>query len=103
MDNAAGLASFKFTSDLKSLPYYPSTWNWQKTLGGFSSWIYGDYTKSGKSIKINIKVKDMYNFNKDQQDIETGSPDNDNGRFAVLGWAKEFITYGTFSYSGTIT
>lgn len=27
-------------------------------------------------------------------DIATGLPDDSNGRFAVLGWAKSFFTYG---------
>ena len=38
--------------------------------------------------------KDRYNFNGGAVDIATGLPDNANGRFAVLGWAKSFITNG---------
>lgn len=28
------------------------------------------------------------------QDIASGTPDEVNGRFAVLGWAKSFFTVG---------
>lgn len=46
-------------------------------------------------------MEDMYNFNPCQADIASGTPDAVNGRFAELGWAQEFKTYG--SLTQTIT
>lgn len=44
---------------------------------------------------ITIHEKDRYNFNRGSLDIATHTPDEVNGRFAVLGWAHSFITNGT--------
>ncbi|MDD3173815.1 MAG: hypothetical protein PHF63_09170 [Herbinix sp.] len=43
---------------------------------------------------ITIHEVDKYNFNKGLADIASGTPDDVNGRFAELGWAKSFMTYG---------
>jgi hypothetical protein len=40
-------------------------------------------------------MEDFYNFNKGQVDIATGLPDDPNGRFEVLGWAKSFFSRAT--------
>lgn len=50
---------------------------------------------------VTFYMEDMYNFNPGQADIASGTPDAVNGRFAELGWAKEFKTYG--SLTQTIT
>ena len=47
-------------------------------------------------------MEDMYNFNPDHIDIESGTPDNINGRFLELGWAKEFKTYGNYAVHGVV-
>ena len=39
----------------------------------------------------------MYNFNPGKSDIVSGTPDDENGRFSELGWAKEFRTYGALT------
>ena len=74
--------------------------NWQKTIGGHSAYAHGKITineKTGKAtMKITFTMEDMYNFNRNQYDIGTGTPDYINGRFQELGWAKEFKTYGSF-------
>ena len=43
----------------------------------------------------------MYNFNPGQSDIASGTPDAVNGRFAELGWAKEFKTSGSLTQTVT--
>lgn len=47
------------------------------------------------SMQITIHAIDRYNFNKGAADIATGAPDNENGRFEVLGWARSFTTRGS--------
>ena len=79
----------------------PSTENWQKTVGKHWIWghakvetcIDGDPNKFGMTITIH--EKDRYNFNRGALDIATNTPDEINGRFAVLGWAHSFFTNGT--------
>lgn len=70
--------------------------NWQKTLGAFVAWGSATVTyKNGQYTMIfTLNVKDRYNFNRGMSDIATGISDDVNGRFAVLGWAKSFMTYG---------
>lgn len=69
----------------------------QKVIGAHHIWGNADISvdQNGKyTMKITINEIDKYNFNKGMSDIVTGSPDNENGCFAVLGWAKSFMTYG---------
>lgn len=47
------------------------------------------------AMTITVHEKDRYNFNRGSSDIATGTPDEVNGKFAVLGWAHSFITHGT--------
>ena len=70
--------------------------NWQKTLGAFEAWGSADvvYENGEYTMIYTINVKDRYNFNKGMQDIKSGTLDDIHGRFAVLGWAKSFMTYG---------
>ena len=81
--------------------YYPSLENWQKTLGDFLIWLSADITYNPKTKKADAIVAvhsiDIYNFNRGAADVFTGLPDNPNGRFAELGWAKSFITKGNFT------
>jgi len=79
---------------------YPELENWQKALGDFliclsANIMYDQKTKKAIA-QITLNSIDMYNFNKDAADIFTGLPDNANGRFVVLGWAKSFVTKGRY-------
>jgi len=75
-----------------------STENWQKAIGGHRIWSMGDATFNKVTceytLNLVINIEDFYNFNDGQVDIATGLPDNDNGRFEVLGWAKSFLSGG---------
>lgn len=44
---------------------------------------------------VSLTGEDRYNFNPHQHDVATGAPDNDNGRFTEIGWAKPFDTHGS--------
>lgn len=75
-----------------------STENWQKSIGGHDLWGDGTVTydpcKKKFVMQLRMKAEDFYNFNKGQADIATGLPDDENGRFEVLGWAKSFFSKG---------
>lgn len=79
---------------------YPESEDWQKAIGAFNFYYKADL--SAKSVKgglkytlnLTIYAEDKYNFNPGQKDIETGTPDDVNGRFEVVGWAKEFMQRG---------
>lgn len=74
------------------------TENWQKALGGHRIWGTGSVKYDPKTceytLEITVNAEDFYNFNKGQADIATGLPDDANGRFEVLGWAKSFFSRG---------
>jgi len=79
---------------------YPATENWHKTLGDFLIYLTADviYDPNTKQAVANITINslDYYNFNKGAFDAMTGLPDDANGRFVELGWAKPFTTRGRF-------
>ncbi|MEU0566878.1 DNRLRE domain-containing protein [Nonomuraea sp. NPDC005983] len=76
--------------------YYPVTENWQKAIGEHKMWGNATVTVNGDkfTMKITLKAQDRYDFNAGMSDLASGTPDADNGRFAVLGWAKPFISRG---------
>jgi hypothetical protein len=84
---------------------YPSTENWQKTLGDHTIYGTAQVVVTGNQVTMKIKVhaEDMYNFNLDSEDVATGASDNDNGRFSTLGWAKGFRTHGELERTVTWT
>jgi hypothetical protein len=103
-----GQTGFQMTgnpSSVHNLGGYPSTENWQKTLGDHTVYGTSDVVVNGNQVTMKIKVhaEDMYNFNAGAADIATQAPDNDNGRFATLGWAKEFRAYGEVERTVTWT
>jgi len=105
-----GQTAFQMTGDptsaRKLVGEYPaSTENWQKTLGDHTVYGTSDVVVNGNQVTMKIKVhaEDVYNFNADANDIATGAPDNENGRFSTLGWAKEFRTYGEVERTVTWT
>ena len=75
--------------------------NWQKTIGAHYVYGHGLITVSTKTgmatMVVTFYMEDMYNFNPGASDIVTKIEDAVNGRFAELGWAQEFITYGTLT------
>lgn len=75
---------------------YPETENWQKTIGAYQQWSHSNVRVEGDRVVMDVTVEamDYYNFNKGANDLETGAPDDENGRFAELGWAKDFETGG---------
>lgn len=98
-------ASFSFYSTDSRL-VNSATENWQKALGGHRIWSVGSVNYDAGACQLNvnlmIKVEDFYNFNNGQVDIASGLPDDDNGRFEVLGWAKSFFSRGQISRSENI-
>ncbi|MBX7266919.1 hypothetical protein KIF24_13365 [Micromonospora sp. Llam7] len=103
-----GQTGFQMTGDpamVDSMGLYPTTENWQKALGDFAIYGTSDVVVDGDQItmKIRVHAEDVYNFNLNAADIATGEPDNDNGRFSTLGWAKEFRTYGEMERTVTWT
>jgi uncharacterized protein YukE len=96
---APGRDSFSMTgpaTTIKDNGVYPQTENWQKALGGYQQWSSADVTISGTTATMTITVhaEDYYNFNRGASDIASNTPDDVNGRFAEVGWAKAFPTHG---------
>ncbi|WP_435058576.1 hypothetical protein [Streptomyces sp. bgisy060] len=54
-------------------------------------------------MRITVRSKDRYDFNKGMNDVKTGIEDAENGRWETLGWAKTFITRGTVTRTVTWT
>ena|GEM_PF-3753447 len=92
--------SFEIIGDLQGIPNGEKE-KWQKTIGAHHVYGHGKVEIDNKTLiatmTITFYMEDMYNFNPGQQDIATGTPDAANGRFAVLGWAKEFKTAGSMT------
>lgn len=93
---ASGNQSFSMTGPASGIEHYPVTENWQKTIGGYQQWSSAEVTTSGNTATMTITVhaEDYYNFNRGQADIASGTPDDVNGRFCEVGWAKPFPTSG---------
>ena len=94
---ASNPTSFEMNSDAGSAGHYPETENWQKAIGAHLIWGYAVVECCGDKFEMSLRMHelDRYNFNRGASDIATGAPDNANGRFAVLGWARSFLTRGT--------
>ena len=95
----AGNGSFSMSGDAFPTSHYPVTENWQKTIGGYQQWSSADVAVSGNKVTMTITVhaEDYYNFNRGQADIASGAPDDENGRFTEIGWAKPFETGGSLT------
>ena len=97
---SSGSSNFSITSSARQNHYYPSTGNWQKAIGAYSIWGSANVTVTNgiATMTVTVHAEDRYNFNPGAQDIASGTPDNVNGRFAVLGWSSEgFNTHGTMT------
>ncbi|MBL7492284.1 hypothetical protein I6A60_13965 [Frankia sp. AgB1.9] len=101
----SGLTSFSITGTAVEAQPYPVTENWQKTLGGYTVWDSADVRVDGDQVTMTVTVheEDRWNFNHNAQDIATGAPDDENGRFEQLGWAHSFDTHGTLVRTVTWT
>ena len=99
-----GETSFEIIGGLQAIPNGSSE-NWQKTIGAHYTYGHGTVTIDSSTgmatMTVTFYMEDMYNFNPGQSDIASGTPDAVNGRFAELGWAKEFKTYGTITKTVT--
>lgn len=91
-----GNTHFSMTGAAHPTTAYPTTENWQKTIGGYQQWSSADVTVADGqvSMQITVHAEDYYNFNPDQSDIASGAGDNENGRFTEIGWAKPFPSSG---------
>lgn len=105
MARSAGNGSFQVTGPARVSANYPSTENWQKTIGGYQQWSSANVTVNGNQVTMSVTVhaEDHYNFNRGQSDIASGASDNDNGRFTELGWARPFDTHGQVTRTITWT
>lgn len=86
-------------SALRSNFPYPATENWQKAIGAHTIWLSGDVSVQKNSVNINhtefkmnmtLHAEDQYNFNPGMKDIASGIPDDENGRFVVVGFAHGY-------------
>jgi hypothetical protein len=81
---------------------YPETENWQKALGKHNIWGSAKVSRAGNEVtmKVTVNAADLYDFNAaDNKDIRSGLSDAENGRFAELGWAKQFKTHGSVTFT----
>lgn len=102
-----GADSVDFPYISKAFPY-PATENWQKAIGAHKIWLSGTVhvktlplASSMPDFKMNfvLHAEDQYNFNPGQNDITTGIPDDENGRFVVCGLAAGYRHEATLSRS----
>lgn len=100
-----GSGTFSITGPARTAPNYPTTENWQKAIGGYQQWSSADVSVQGNqvSMRVTVHMMDRYNFNRGQADIASGAPDNANGRFTELGWARPFDTRGEITRTITWT
>ena len=98
-----GETTFQVSGEAHPHTRYPETENWQKTIGGYQQWSSANVqVKDGMvTMEITVHAEDHYNFNKGQNDIATQAPDDENGRFQAIGWAKGFDSHG--SVTRTVT
>jgi hypothetical protein len=111
-----GPGSFSITGDAASAgaivsaiageeTYPTETENWRKTLGGYQVWTSAEVEVDGDraTMRVTVNTEDHYNFNDGDADLDTGLPDDDNVRFAQLGWAKGFDVSGSVTRTVTWT
>ncbi len=100
-----GSGSFSVSGPARTAGSYPTTENWQKAIGGYQQWSSADISVQGNqvSMRVTVHMMDRYNFNRGQADIASGAPDNANGRFTELGWARPFDTRGEITRTVTWT
>lgn len=94
-----GATDAKLPNIRRSFPY-PATENWQKAIGAHVIWLSGDVTVRifpGTTLPPEFKMnmvlhaEDQYNFNPGAKDIASGIPDDENGKFVVVGLANGYF------------
>lgn len=102
---ADGRTSFSITGNAGPAGGYPSTENWQKTIGGYQQWTSADVAVTGNQVTMTVVVhaEDYFNFNRGEFDVVSGEPDDENGRFTEVGWARPFETTGEVTRTVTWT
>ena len=76
---------------------YPTTENWRKAIGAHTIWlsamvtVTAPLTRPQFAMVLTLHAEDRYNFNPDDEDMDTGIPDSANGRFEVTGLAKQYM------------
>ncbi|MET8360872.1 RHS repeat-associated core domain-containing protein [Micromonospora sp. NPDC005171] len=95
--------SLSMTGEDKGIEGYPESENWQKALGDHNVWGSAKVARKGEKVTMTITVHaaDFYDFNPNNKDVRSGLSDDDNGRFATLGWAKPFLTQGSLTRTVT--
>ncbi|MDO5736590.1 MAG: hypothetical protein Q4P15_08970 [Propionibacteriaceae bacterium] len=93
---AAGRTEFQVSGPAHGTQFQPETENWQKTIGAYQQWSSANVTVENGMVTMEITVhaEDRWNFNRGAFDVETGYPDDANGRFQEVGWAQSFDTSG---------
>ena len=100
---AAGMTKTTLYSPATSEGPYPVTQNWSKTIGGHTNYTTTNVEVSGDTVTATVTVyaRDKWNFDRYKQDKHSGTPDEVNGRFEELGWAKSFDTSGSITKTYT--
>lgn len=105
--------NFSVTSDAYTIGRdgiapYPSTANWQKTLGAHFLWVSANIAVTVDSTlaicyhaDMKLHAEDRYNFNPGATDIATGIPDSENGLFEITGLAHQYTQFSTISRNCT--
>ena len=99
----AGMTETTLYSPATSEGPYPVTENWRKTIGGHTNYTTTNVEVSGDTVTATVTVyaRDKWNFDRYKQDKHSGTPDEVNGRFEELGWAKSFDTSGSITKTYT--
>lgn len=79
--------------------------NWDKAIGQHAIWGSGNVTVRGDqaTMEITLHAEDRYNFNAGAHDKATGIPNEENGRFESLGWARSYNSHGSLTRTVTWT
>ncbi len=81
--------------------FSPKTINWRRTIGRHIIWVSADVVVTAAKGRLSyqadvtIHMEDTYNFNPGEKDVSTGILDAENGRFQVVGLAKQYLNTGT--------
>ena len=107
VDAASGLGA---GTSAQTFPIVGTVWsgrtateNWNKTLGMYLLWGTADVRLDGTrvTVTVTVHVLDRYNFNREGLDLATAIPDEANGRFEQLGWARGFDVTGSLTRTFT--
>lgn len=90
------------TSETSRFYPYPSTVDWQRTVGGMQVWTTSEVVATRQAdgtvditTSTTIHGEDRYNFNWNQQAIDNGEPDWLRGRLEIAGLAHQYTQTGS--------